>query len=237
MYLCYFNYIYVIFELFKPADVYLSEQASLIDGRACLLSLPYIVHFITSIKACHRQWNNKIINNNKTNQTKIRNTCFEYFFYTLLHLMQAKKYSSSLTRSGFICRKTTPRVQRLQEGFQTQTPPDRTLEAALRWETLPVRQVREAFLSLRLVLPAHESPLLLLQEGRAKFGLRLGATQGSVRARQSKRQAAVRQPDHDPALPNGLRREGEWGRGRRGHLHGRHTGGAGGRRRVRDLRG
>lgn len=49
------------------------------------------------------------------------------------------------------------------KGVQAQASSDRTQATTQRRETLPVLQVPQALLSLRLLQPAHESSLLLLQ--------------------------------------------------------------------------
>lgn len=49
------------------------------------------------------------------------------------------------------------------KGVQAQAPSDRTQATAQRRKALPVLQVPQALLSLRLLQPTHESSLLLLQ--------------------------------------------------------------------------
>lgn len=51
----------------------------------------------------------------------------------------------------------------LRQGFQTQTPPDRTQATSQRRKTLSVSQVSQEVFSLRLLQPAHQSPILVLQ--------------------------------------------------------------------------
>lgn len=80
-----------------------------------------------------------------------------------------------------LCREATSRVRHLQQGLQTQTPLDRTYAAPLGGEAVPVRQVWQAFLPLGLLLPAHEPPLLLLQEGDAEPSGRAGEPGGGRR--------------------------------------------------------
>lgn len=55
-----------------------------------------------------------------------------------------------------IFRTATVQVPGVSEGVQAQTPPNRTQAAAHGRETLPVLQVLQEVLALRLLQPAHE---------------------------------------------------------------------------------
>lgn len=51
----------------------------------------------------------------------------------------------------------------VHKGVQAQAPSDRTQATTQRGKALPVLQVPQALLSLRLLQPTHESSFLLLQ--------------------------------------------------------------------------
>ncbi len=64
----------------------------------------------------------------------------------------------------FLCsRPKASQVHRLRQGVQAQAPPYGAQAAALRGEALPVPKVPEAVLPLRLLQPAHQPQVLLLQ--------------------------------------------------------------------------
>ena len=63
----------------------------------------------------------------------------------------------------FFCRYTSSQVYRLRQGFQAQTSPDGTSSTSFRWEAVPMSQMSEALLSLRILQSAHQPPFLLLQ--------------------------------------------------------------------------
>lgn len=52
---------------------------------------------------------------------------------------------------------------RLPQSIQAQTPSNRAQTSAQRRETLPVLQMPETILPFRILQPAHEPPILLLQ--------------------------------------------------------------------------
>lgn len=60
------------------------------------------------------------------------------------------------------CRKEASWMWDLQQGLQTQTPPNRAHAPALRRKAVPVWQVRQTLLPLRLLLATHEPQILLL---------------------------------------------------------------------------
>lgn len=65
----------------------------------------------------------------------------------------------------YLCnyRSTSVQVLGMSKGIQTQAPPDRAQAAAHRRKALPVLQVPQEVLALRLLQPAHEPQVRYLQ--------------------------------------------------------------------------